>query len=108
MDFRGAHESSLDEAGLSDGSLTRKRKRNRFLDCLKKKVTTEIGEADREYNSALLSSAAYERLFSTADLLFVPKRSHLSDSNFDRLLFLNKMEYLLETGNFAHQKLANS
>ncbi|XP_045029271.1 uncharacterized protein LOC116923342 [Daphnia magna] len=109
-----AHESSLDEASLSDGSPTRKRKRNRFLDGLRKKVTTEIGEVDRffhetvpgslkdldrfptikqiflEYNSALPSSAACERLFSTAGLIFVPKRSNLSDSNFDKLVFLKQ------------------
>ncbi|XP_045026168.1 uncharacterized protein LOC116917739 [Daphnia magna] len=86
MDFRGAAESSLDEASLSDGSPTRKkRKRNLFLDGLRKKVTSEIGEVDREYNSALPSSAACERLFSTAGLIFVQKRSNLSDSNFDKL-----------------------
>ncbi|KZS07284.1 Uncharacterized protein APZ42_029044 [Daphnia magna] len=105
-----AAESSLDEASLSDGSPTRKkRKRNLFLDGLRKKVTSEIGEVDRyfndtvpgslkdldrfptiehifiEYNSALPSSAACERLFSTAGLIFVQKRSNLSDSNFDKL-----------------------
>jgi hypothetical protein len=43
-----AYESSLDEVSLSDGSPTRKR--NQFLDGLRKKVTTEIGEADRFFH----------------------------------------------------------
>lgn len=42
----------------------------------------------REHNSPLQSSAACERLFSTAGLVFTPKRSKLSDANFERLVFL--------------------
>lgn len=45
---------------------------------------------NREYNSALPSSAACERLFSAAGLIFVPKRSNLSDNNFDKLVFLKQ------------------
>ncbi|KAK4027878.1 hypothetical protein OUZ56_017019 [Daphnia magna] len=43
-----------------------------------------------EFNSASPSSAACERLFSTAGLVFVPKRSNLSDSNFDKLVFMKQ------------------
>jgi hypothetical protein len=60
-----AHESSLDEAGLSDSSLTRKRKRNRFLDGLKKKVTTEIGEADSFFHDTVPGSLKYLDRFPT-------------------------------------------
>lgn len=42
---------------------------------------------NRKFNSALPSSAACERLFSTAGLVFVPKRTNLSNSNFDKLVF---------------------
>ena len=46
-----------------------------------------------------------ERLFSTAGLIFVPKRTSLSDNNFDKLVFLKQNGSSLETGNFLHQKL---
>ena len=52
--------------------------------------STLTKERYREYNSALPSSAACERLFSTAGLIFVPKRTNLSDANFDRLVFLKQ------------------
>ena len=42
----------------------------------------------RQYNAGLPASAAVERLFSTAGLIFVPKRSVLSDTVFEMLLFL--------------------
>jgi hypothetical protein len=42
----------------------------------------------REYNSGLPSSAACERLFSTAGLIFTAKRCNLSDLNFEMLVFL--------------------
>jgi hypothetical protein len=41
----------------------------------------------REYNSALPSSAACERVFSTAGLIFTAKRTRLSDLNFEILVF---------------------
>ncbi|KZS06554.1 Uncharacterized protein APZ42_029952 [Daphnia magna] len=40
-----------------------------------------------EYNSALPSSAACERVFSTAGLIFTAKRTRLSDLNFEILVF---------------------
>ncbi|XP_057377361.1 uncharacterized protein LOC130698693 [Daphnia carinata] len=108
-----ANESSCDETSQSDSSPIKKKSKNRFLNSLRKRASTEIGEVDRyfndvagsledlsrfptikqifmEYNSALPSSAACERLFSTAGLIFVPKRSNLSDSNFDKLVFLKQ------------------
>ncbi|XP_045035745.1 uncharacterized protein LOC116934577 [Daphnia magna] len=89
------------------------RKNSRFLDGLKWKASAELGEVDRyvndgygiledlnryqtikqifiQYISALPSSAACERLFRVAGLIFVPKRTNLSDANFDRLVFLKQ------------------
>ena len=43
-----------------------------------------------EFNSALPSSAAWERLFSIAGLVFVPKRTNLSDSKFDKIVFVKQ------------------
>lgn len=42
----------------------------------------------RRYNTALPSSGAVERSFSTAGNIFTPKRSSLSDKHFEMLLFM--------------------
>ena len=39
-------------------------------------------------NSAILSSAAIERLFSVGKDVLKPKRSRLTDQNFEMLVFL--------------------
>ncbi|XP_032790560.2 uncharacterized protein LOC116927638 [Daphnia magna] len=95
------------------GTSSSPRKRSRFLDGLQRKASIELNEVDRyindgcgvledlnryptikqifiEYNSALPSSTACERLFSTAGWIFVPKRTNLSDAKFDRLVFLKQ------------------
>ncbi|KZS20656.1 Uncharacterized protein APZ42_012585 [Daphnia magna] len=46
-----------------------------------------IKQVFREFKSALPSSAAYERLFNRAGLIFVSKRSNLSDGNFKKLIY---------------------
>ena len=66
-----AHESSLDEGTISDGSPTRKRKRNRFLDGLRKKVTAEIGEVDRFFNEISPGSLKDLDRFPTIKLIFL-------------------------------------
>jgi hypothetical protein len=42
----------------------------------------------REYNSALASSAASERVFSCAGLIFTAKRTNQKDVNFEAFVFL--------------------
>ena len=42
----------------------------------------------KKYNSGLPSSAAVERLFSTAGDVLRPKRACLSEANFENLVFL--------------------
>ncbi|XP_045023418.1 uncharacterized protein LOC123467617 [Daphnia magna] len=99
-------------ASLSE-TASQPRKNSRFLNGLKWKASAELGEVDRyvndgygiledlnryqtikqifiQYKSALPSSAACERLFIVASLIFVPKRTNLSDANFDRLVFLKQ------------------
>ena len=67
-----AAESSIDEASLSDSSPTRKkRKRNRFLDGLRKKVTTEIGEVDRFFNDTVPGSLKDLDRFPTIKQIFM-------------------------------------
>ncbi|KZS02518.1 Uncharacterized protein APZ42_000417, partial [Daphnia magna] len=90
----------------------RQQKKTRFLDGFKKKRTSiesdevdsylsegtgELSSLDRfptikkiflEYNSALASSAACERVFSCAGLIFTAKRTNLTDGNFEALVFL--------------------
>ena len=41
-----------------------------------------------ELNTALPASAACERLFSVAGLIFVPNRSSISDEHFEQQLLL--------------------
>ena len=43
-----------------------------------------------QYNTTLPSSAAVERLFSTAGDVLKPKRANMSDANFDRSMFLRQ------------------
>jgi hypothetical protein len=75
----------------------------------------------REYNSGLPSSAACERLLSTAGLIFTAKRCNLSDLNFEMLLFLklngaiNRQKHLETTENnnvslcvFGLQNISNT
>jgi hypothetical protein len=54
-----------------------------------KENETDI-EVEASSNAGDPSSAACERLFSTAGLIFVPKRTSLSDNNFDKLVFLKQ------------------
>ncbi|KAG5860634.1 hypothetical protein JTB14_023063 [Gonioctena quinquepunctata] len=42
-----------------------------------------------KYNTAIPSSAAVERLFSTGKDILTPKRASLSDENFNMLMFMN-------------------
>ena len=43
-----------------------------------------------QYNTTLPSSAAVERLFSTAGDVLKPKRANMSNANFDRSMFLRQ------------------
>lgn len=43
-----------------------------------------------DYNTTLSSSAAIERMFSNATLIFQPRRNRLSSVNFERSMFLKK------------------
>ena len=48
------------------------------------------------YNTALASSAAVERLFSTAGNILRPKRSSLTASNFEQLVLLKENNALFK------------
>ena len=64
---------------------------------------------DRGYNSALPSSAACERVFSTKGLIFTAKRTNLSDGNFESLVFLKlNGEYAVVFGQLILPKLPRS
>lgn len=50
----------------------------------------------RKYNTTLSSSAAVERLFSNATLIFTPQRNRISDEHFERALLVRRNKWLLK------------
>ncbi|KAG6454202.1 hypothetical protein O3G_MSEX008572 [Manduca sexta] len=48
-----------------------------------------------KYNTAIPSSAAVERLFSTGKDILTPKRASLSDENFNMLMFMKGNMHLM-------------
>lgn len=49
----------------------------------------------RRYNTTLASSAAIERIFSQALIVFTSRRNRISNENFERILFVNRNRELL-------------
>lgn len=49
----------------------------------------------RQYNTSLASSAAVERIFSQALIVFTPRRNKISNGNFEKVLFVNRNRELL-------------
>ncbi|XP_045026902.1 uncharacterized protein LOC123470573 [Daphnia magna] len=106
------HQSTDSTPDQGNANIPSPAKKTRFLDGFKKKRTSiesdevdsylsegtgELSSLDRfptikkiflEYNSALASSAACERVFSCAGLIFTAKRTNLTDGNFEALVFL--------------------
>lgn len=48
-----------------------------------------------QYNTTLASSAAVERIFSQALIVFTSRRNKISDENFEKVLFVNQNRKLL-------------
>lgn len=50
----------------------------------------------RRFNTTLSSSAAVERLFSKALIIFTPRRNRISDATFEKSLFVSQNEKILD------------
>lgn len=64
---------------------------NKSLDSLERHPATKM--IFKRYNTTLPSSAPVERLFSFAGMVHSPKRSLLSDVNFEQLVLLKANVY---------------
>lgn len=57
-----------------------------------------IEELFRKHNTTLASSAAVERIFSRALIIFTPRRNRISDENFEKILFIHVNRELISDG----------
>lgn len=57
---------------------------------------TLIEDMFRRYNTSLASSAPVERIFSKALIIFSPRRSKISDENFEKVLFIHQNRDLFQ------------